>query len=283
MCKYKVGDKVVVKKNIACEDRYGMYGEANQECVVTASMAKRAGQVVTISHVRDCGDYHRYYIEEDYWNWVDGMFEGLAKDPEKIVITHDGKKTTATLYRENGSKEQATAKCAPEDTFDFNVGAKLAMERLMEKVKPVEIAGFKIGDRVNYQGNNGTVICFAKSGIDNIGVEFDKPGIGYHDCSSVTLLAGTAGSKRNCRWFVSNQLNHGEAPQYYNGKVICIDIEDSLDNSFTVGKIYEIVDGKFKDDSGTTRPCCSDRVKTLEDFKTGYFANWPYKFIPLVQ
>lgn len=70
------------------------------------------------------------------------------KKQNKIVITHDGKTTTVTLYRENGSKEVATAKCCPEDTFDFNVGAKLAMERLMEKTKKPEPPKYFTGKAV---------------------------------------------------------------------------------------------------------------------------------------
>lgn len=96
------------------------------------NMCKYRGKTVTIKSVA-CD---RWYGIEGYRAeyFTDEMFEGLAmENNNKIVITTDGKTTTATLYRENGSKEVATAKCSPEDTFDFNFGAKLAMERLMEK------------------------------------------------------------------------------------------------------------------------------------------------------
>ncbi len=39
--------------------------------------------------------------------------------------------------------EKAIAKCSPEDEFDFEVGAKLAFDRLLSK-KPK----FKVGDKV---------------------------------------------------------------------------------------------------------------------------------------
>ena len=102
MCKYKVGDKVIVKKNIKIGKCYGMDGEDNQECMVTKDMASRAGKVVTISAVRNCGDYHRYHIEEDYWNWVDGMFEGLVED--KKVFTEKDIKTGMFGVMSNGYK-----------------------------------------------------------------------------------------------------------------------------------------------------------------------------------
>lgn len=60
----------------------------------------------------------------------------------KIVITTDGKVTTASLY--NGKEKIKTAKssCHPEDTFDFNTGAKIAFDNLIKeepKVKPKEL------------------------------------------------------------------------------------------------------------------------------------------------
>lgn len=91
MSKYNVGDKVVVKKSIECGEKYGMDGESNKECMVTRDMATKAGTVVTISNVKNCGGYSRYYIEEDNYNWVDGMFEGLVE--EKKVFTANDLKT----------------------------------------------------------------------------------------------------------------------------------------------------------------------------------------------
>lgn len=88
-------------------------------------------------------------------NWFRNWYKFELVINDKIVITHDGKTTTATLYREDGSKEVATAKCSPEDTFDFNVGAKLAMERLMKKVEPVPVKKEKytVGDRIFAEDN----------------------------------------------------------------------------------------------------------------------------------
>lgn len=128
---------------------------------------------------------------------------------EKIVVTHDCKTTTATLYRGN-EKITATARCAPEDKFDFVVGAKLAIERLEAKVNPPK-------------------------------------------------------------------------PKYYNGKVVCV--ESKFNSHFTVGKIYEIVDGKFTDNENNIRPQANEdvRVKTASDLREGYFSTWMYKFIPYVE
>lgn len=65
-------------------------------------------------------------------HWYD--FEVVCDD-RKIVITTDGKETLARLYEDNKVIETATARCAPDDTFDFATGAKLAFERLMGEAK----------------------------------------------------------------------------------------------------------------------------------------------------
>lgn len=138
--KYKVGDRVIVEKSNI---------EHAWKC---------AGKTGTIVE----GPLGRTFVwrvlvdgySAPIWCDVKCLAED-AKKQDKIVITHDGKTTTATLYRENGSKEVATAKCCPEDTFDFNVGAKLAMERLMKKVEPVPVKKEKytVGDRIFAEDN----------------------------------------------------------------------------------------------------------------------------------
>ena len=58
---------------------------------------------------------------------------------DKIIITRKGRKVTAT--DQNGN--HASARCCPEDEFDFYEGAKLALERLEEKTHKI-----KAGDMV---------------------------------------------------------------------------------------------------------------------------------------
>lgn len=61
------------------------------------------------------------------------------KDNRKIVITTDGKTTTAKLYKNGKLEKKAKAKCSPEDEFSFKTGAKLAISRVF---------GFEVGDIV---------------------------------------------------------------------------------------------------------------------------------------
>lgn len=69
---------------------------------------------------------------------------------KKIVITTDGTETLARLYEGNKVVKSATAKCSPEDEFDFNTGARLAFDRLFEATTEKKEEYY-----------NGKVVCVA--------------------------------------------------------------------------------------------------------------------------
>lgn len=57
----------------------------------------------------------------------------FIKDIEKIVITKDGDNTVLCCgYGKNNLVVKSRSYCSPDDTFDFNIGAKLAFDRLYE-------------------------------------------------------------------------------------------------------------------------------------------------------
>ena len=121
--KFKVGDMVIGND----PNRYGI---------------TKKGWIGKVIEVRNSNSIRVYgkgiECETDFCvdpKYFDLYAKAESKVEEKIVITRDGKTTTATKYCGDGSKVTATARCAPEDTFDFNVGAELAMERLMGKTK----------------------------------------------------------------------------------------------------------------------------------------------------
>lgn len=168
--KYKVGDKVRVRRDFA-DKSYCMEDGVHSWCV-TNEMLELRGRVVTINEAFISG----YRINDFPCWWTDEMFEGKTND-KKIVITTNGTETLARLYEGNKVVKSATAKCSPQDAFDFNIGAKLAFDR---------------------------------------------------------LIKNTAEEKE----------------EYYNGKVVCVE-SDRL--YFTVGKIYEFIDGTVVDDDGDVR------------------------------
>lgn len=69
--KYKVGDKVRVRRDLEEYGQYGKYG-ANR------NMAELHGSIVEIKKVEN--EKQRYEINDNLYYWTDEMFEGLAED-----------------------------------------------------------------------------------------------------------------------------------------------------------------------------------------------------------
>lgn len=84
-----------------------------------------------------------------------------------IEITSDGKETTAIQY--NGGKivAKAKAKCSPEDKFDFMIGAKLALERLIPTYKEGDFVFVKKDESGHGFPMNSVVKLIKQSGKCN--------------------------------------------------------------------------------------------------------------------
>ena len=138
--KYKIGDKVRVRDDLRLEEVYKMDNGTDYDSVVF-EMLKLKGKEATILTYTDS---NKYLISEDggCWNWTDEMFSGLVTSFPKVVITTDGKTTTAKMYEGMKLLKTAQSKCSPEDTFDFAIGAKLALERVTEKEPKFKIGQF---------------------------------------------------------------------------------------------------------------------------------------------
>ena len=261
-CKFKLGDRV--KANETSNKRYGITNLRN----------KFTGEVVGVrtDDVVDIKDDSDNYV----WRNLDSdCFDLIGEPTPEIHITVEGNKTIA-VYKNGTETKKAVAKCSPEDTFDFGIGAKLALERLgvlptEKKGESITVGGFKIGDRVNYNGVNGTVICFSVD--DSIGVEFDKPNGTEHDCGGVFLKAGTTGTKCTSRWLSANDLTPGEVPQYYNGKVVCIKNNIGNKSIYTVGKVYEFKNGKLTANDGTAIPI-THNIGSFKEWEEFSGSDW---------
>jgi hypothetical protein len=125
-------------------------------------------------------------------------------EQEKIIIYRDGQKVIA-LDKRTG--EKAEARCNPSDPFDFNIGARIAFDRLISEKNPVE---------PEQKGFTGEAV-------------------------------------------------------YIGGKL--------TNQCFTIGKIYEFIDGKVKDDFGDFCPYGNN--KNYKFGVTHEMANW--HFLPIVE
>lgn len=142
--KYKVGDKV----RIVSEWREGCCQESSGQ------MDKWLGKIMTVKSVgpvfykmvEDALEYHGHG-----WFWSETCISGPACE-NKIVITTDGTETLARLYERNKVIKTATAKCAPDDKFSFETGAKIVFERLFDSAETEEPKYF-----------NGKVVCVTKT------------------------------------------------------------------------------------------------------------------------
>ncbi|HBS60908.1 MAG TPA: hypothetical protein DEA44_16800, partial [Firmicutes bacterium] len=110
MSKFKVGDRV--------------YGRTNVMNIEGACTITRIDPGHCICEYAACFDGHP---RSDWWIYNDSV----RPIQNKIIITTNGNTTLARLYEDKKVIKSAEAKCSPEDTFDFAVGAKLAFERLM--------------------------------------------------------------------------------------------------------------------------------------------------------
>ena len=144
MAKFKVGDKVRVLDGSKIDYYFGGW---------TYKMEEQVGKVFTISRIiEDHSDPRTGYKfkEGKHFDFVWDE-RGLKLVSEEITITRHGDKVVAKF-----GKKVGVAKCSPDDTFDFAVGAKLAFSRLMgepeDKPKPEQ--EFKVGEFVRVIGNS---------------------------------------------------------------------------------------------------------------------------------
>lgn len=286
--------------------------------------------------------YNYKYIEntrhDTWWSACGGFEEDslfgrnlIPVEDSKVVITVDGNETTARMFENGECVKTATAKCNPSDEFNFEIGAKLAFERLFEE-KPK----FKAGDRVRIIGNHGICNCYEIGEIvtvrnitlhDNLNCINSKDCIqivspedvelatfkvgdrvrirewndmikefGHDACGNIkvpfkftkymTFLCGrTATIKDLCRnnrvildfddksgdthWsFSPEMLEHAseKSKSLLNTK-ICI---TNGDDDFKTGQIYDVVNGKIKQRDGTVLPFCHS-FYSLDELKD-YFS-----------
>lgn len=91
------------------------------------------------SRLRDGKYGHCWWVGESH-------LEKLNEKSDECIVIYRKDREVIALDKTSGKK--AVAKCSPEDTFDFKVGAKLAFERLMTTTKIVKQDKYQVGDKV---------------------------------------------------------------------------------------------------------------------------------------
>lgn len=147
--KFKVGDKVRIRKDLVVGRTYG--GITNY-----SFLSETDGHlgIQTITHITNSGNCR---LNKATFIYSEEMLEPVEEEiTEKLVIYRNGSKTIAKYYKDNKTFE-AEAKCSPEDEYDFKTGAELAMNRVMDKAKEEEI-GYSWVKCVGYRQKNE--FCF---------------------------------------------------------------------------------------------------------------------------
>lgn len=128
---FKVGDRVRIRQ---WEDMAKELNKDSEACLKTITtyfveqMKHLCGRSAKIKEIKLNGEVklHKWSDNSGDTKWAFDIDMIEPIEPEQIIITRYGQKVVAKL-----GKKVGIAKCSPEDKFDFNVGAKLAFERLM--------------------------------------------------------------------------------------------------------------------------------------------------------
>ena len=135
MAKFKIGDRVKAVKEY--DGNKNIVGKIGTVIALHGYGADNIGvefddKIGFDGHT--CGGKGKY---GHCWWCSDDTLEPVRRN-EKIVITTDGKTTTAKMYAGKSIIKTATAKCSPDDEFVFITGAKVAFERLTGTPKVTE-------------------------------------------------------------------------------------------------------------------------------------------------
>lgn len=146
MAKFKVGD--IVKPNEKADSLYRMTNSQLMEEGVVTKVFSSGRLAIKITKFVDAATSVKEYttLHPDCFDLVK---RGGAQT--ELHITGDGKTVHAVL-KENGKVvRRAKASCDPRDEFDFETGARLAIDRVFgkeEAEKKEQTYKFNIGDHV---------------------------------------------------------------------------------------------------------------------------------------
>ena len=155
MVKFKIGDKVEILDGSKIPNYTGDF---------TIEMRKHIGEIHTVMDIRHFPIGYGYFLNDTGCLYDERGLKLVSNHNEKIVVTTDGKTTTAKMYHGKTVVKTATAKCNPDDKFNFDKGAKIAVDRLLgvDDVSEDNDDGFKVGDIVNIVNSGLSYTTYTK-------------------------------------------------------------------------------------------------------------------------
>lgn len=138
--KFKVGDKVRVVRNET--DTRAVIGD-----IGIIKGIRKTFPMYAVEFPIGSTQYHECQglcgWDRGYWCGEE-MLELVEKKPNECIVIYRKDSDVIAFDKRTGKK--AVAKCSPDDEFDFNIGAKLAYERLEALEK--QDKEIKVGDYV---------------------------------------------------------------------------------------------------------------------------------------
>lgn len=287
MSKYKVGDKVRIRRDL----ERGDYGD----CYATDGMASHAGKVVTIREISTVYP-NRFSIVEhlsecDYnWRWSDEMvepdykigdhvvvessnieditkYEGETGVIEKYWYTSGGFNYLVKMDRDSSKTIWCNVKCLVEDKKVFTKDdLKTGMFGVTNRGEKFVV----VNDRFVYEDGTWD---YAKLEFSSYHVAKVFDGL---DCFNQLTRVLNGENKRKPVYDYNRDTKPVEPPKpLYNGKVVCINLNGTNKRRYTVGKIYQFKEGILTDDTGDKITNWNDKpFESFEDFTKFSGSKW---------
>lgn len=173
---YKPGGKVRIREWDELVKEYGIDSNGyirNPGATFVDSMRKYCGKILTIARETRKGNFTM--TQSAAWNFSPAVFTKVEPEKEVFVAYRNGQEVIG-LHKINGEVvKQTTAKCHPDDEFDFMTGAKLPLERMGEDDTSAT-AEIKVGDTVEVTDNGKAYTTyerwFAENKLTDIGLRY---------------------------------------------------------------------------------------------------------------
>lgn len=240
--RYKAGDKVIVRKDLVVDDKYGI-DSMGAMCRFVDDMKLLKGETVTIARV-DVGipGDIRYHIKEDggEWSWTDDMFVGPAPKEKSEDKAGDNAEDKGKYEGWSGIR-------------DLRVGDKVRFRTDMELNKSY---GLDWLDGMQEYAGRLCTVCTV-SGGGNVRLAEDPDFIKWHFSPEMihevwrdgVKLEGKAEegatAKENAAdTGIEEEIDCSEAEDsFFSGKLVCVSSND--DGVIDVGQVVIVDNGEF--------------------------------------
>lgn len=174
-CKFKVGCKVINKEG------EGNYIHTSKGFIGVVTDVSSTGTIIKVKGKSVTKYWPDSYGKEGEWSVDPKYFDLYVPHEGKILIMVDEKDDNKIIARDLLTNKTAEAKCNPKDEWDFNKGAKLALERLTKPEKPK----YWTGKVVCVDTPDNELFTIGKVYKVEDGILRDNIGIWHHHFNSV--------------------------------------------------------------------------------------------------